>query len=333
MREALAKFPPLALRDRRIADLEYQLRKSEYRRTVRIVRPSFQARVQAERRLADLRWSLGAPSTSPNKDGKFATNDIVRSLGIDVPELFGQWDEPAQIPWNDLPDLVVVKGTFGSTGRGVFPMRRVDGGWQVASHEDVISSDEIVAQLRELEGQNLITGPFGVEEFLEGDDGPGSLPTDIKAFAFYGEVPALLLVRRRELGNGRASRYRYIDPTGQDLDGLVEGKPTDFTIRPPANLEDVVEAARRLSLGFRVPFSRIDMYSVGGRVVFGEITPRPGGQEWFGTELDTRLGEIWESAQVRRDRDLAIEAAARMEADEGPEAADDRTDRLPILES
>lgn len=314
MRAALVKLPPLAWRDRRIEDLEYKLRKSEYRRTVRIVRPSYQARLHTERRLAELRTSLGAPATSPNKEGKFVTNDIVRSLGVDVPQMFGQWDDPAQIPWNDLPDLVVVKSAFGSTGRGVFPVRRVAGGWQVVSHEDVVSSDEIVAKLLELQEQKRITGPFGAEEFLAGDDGPGSLPTDIKAYAFYGEVPALMLCRRREHGNTRGSTYRYIDPTGQDLAGIAEGSPTDFTIEPPANLDDVIETARRLSLGFRVSFSRIDLYSVGSRVVFGEITPRPGGQDWFGTELDTRLGEIWESAQVRRDRDLALEAAEETES-------------------
>ena len=34
-------------------------------------------------------------------------------------------------------------------------------------------------------------------------------------------------------------------------------------------------------------------------MVFGELTPRPGGPHYFGPEHDQRLGELWERAQAR----------------------------------
>jgi hypothetical protein len=63
--------------------------------------------------------------------------------------------------------------------------------------------------------------------------------------------------------------------------------------------------ASRVSVAIRAPFSRIDLYDIHGRIVFGEVTPRPGGPQWLGEELDVTLGEAWERAQVRLWRDIA----------------------------
>jgi hypothetical protein len=51
----------------------------------------------------------------------------------------------------------------------------------------------------------------------------------------------------------------------------------------------------------RIPkaFVRIDVLDDSGDVVFGELTPRPGGPHYFGPEDDRRLGELWERAQAR----------------------------------
>lgn len=306
IRRTLVKLPPLAWRDRRIGALEARIRKLK---AEPIVRPSFEARLETERRLHELRKTVGAPIKSANWVGKFAIYDFVLSQGVDVPQQFGRWEGPTDIPWDDPPDLVVVKSTHGSTARGVFPVRRTAVGWQVATHSDVVPSEQIVRRLLWLEKKGKIGGPYGAEEFLEGPDGPGSLPIDIKVYTFYGEVPVLLLCQRDKHGRSASTRYRYIDPAGRDTVGIAEGSPTDFTIEPPANLDDIVETARRLSLAFRQSFLRIDLYSIGSRVVFGEITPRPGGRDWFGPKLDATLGDAWERAQTRLERDLAAETA------------------------
>jgi hypothetical protein len=297
VRRTLLKLPPLAWRDRRIAGLEARVRKLESARTVQVVRPSFEAAVQAERRMAALRRGMTGGIARPT--GKFSDYDVARSHGVDIPRQLGRWDHPDQIAWDDLPDLVVVKSAHGSTGRGVFPLRRVGDGWQIATRTTVVSSTEIVHRFLELEAAGRNRGPYGAEEFLEGPDGPGSLPIDVKAFTFYGDVPGFLLCRRPEFGRQRANRYRYVDATGRDLDGVIDGSPTDYSIEPPANLDEFVETASRLSIAFAAAFLRVDLYGIGSRVVFGEVTPRPGGEEWFGPELDTAFGEAWEGARAR----------------------------------
>ena len=295
----------MAWRDRRIAKLEEQI--SQLKEAS--VRPSYDVKIETDQRLHSLRVAEEAPIKSANLDGKFAIYDFVTSHGVEIPKQLGQWDHPTEIPWGDLPDFVVIKSAHGSTSRGVFPVKRVGDGWQIATQSDVGPGEKIGRRLAWLEKKGRVGGPYGAEEFLEGPDGPGSLPIDIKAYTFYGEVPVLMLCDRRQHQASEGATYRYINPKGRDTRGITKGSPTDFTIEPPANLHDVVEVASRLSLAFRQPFLRIDLYSIGQRVVFGEITPRPGGKDWFGPKLDITLGDAWERAQIRIERDLAAETA------------------------
>jgi TupA-like ATPgrasp len=74
--------------------------------------------------------------------------------------------------------------------------------------------------------------------------------------------------------------------------------------------------AERVSVVIRAPFSRIDLYDIRGRIVFGEVTPCPGSSGGFGPDLDVMMGEAWERAQVRLWRDIA-EGVSR-EAEWGP---------------
>ncbi|HSE03967.1 MAG TPA: ATP-grasp fold amidoligase family protein [Methylomirabilota bacterium] len=43
---------------------------------------------------------------------------------------------------------------------------------------------------------------------------------------------------------------------------------------PPSDFDELVDCARRLSRGW--PFVRVDLYSVEGRTVFGEMSWHPG---------------------------------------------------------
>jgi hypothetical protein len=90
-----------------------------------------------------------------------------------------------------------------------------------------------------------------------------------------------------------------------DLVEEYRGKPTDPSIPVPASCAEIFQVASRVSVAIRAPFSRIDLYDIHGRIVFGEVTPRPGGPQWLGADLDVSLGDAWERAQVRLWRDIA----------------------------
>ena len=294
---------PVARRDERIDVLSRRVERLKSAPKILATKPSFRVRVNEEIRLRNMEIEYGAPSRSVIAGGKFHVYDFVRSHGIDVPEQLGQWDRPDDIPWDDLPGLVVIKAAFGSTSRGVVPLRRVEGGWRVVTHEQTVTGEQLAATLSTLLADDLIEGPFGAEEFLD-KDGTGTPPIDSKLFAFYGEVQVVELRRSDDHGNPGGTRHRILDANGTDVADVFNRKPTDMDIPVPERIGELVDVAERLSKAIRVPFSRIDLYDVAGRIVFGEITPRPG-NFWFGPELDIMLGDAWERAQVRIWRDVA----------------------------
>ncbi len=321
IRSMFGRLPPVARRDERItrlnrriaklkrrveelgdenARLEQQLASGEL-----LTRPSFRARIHQERRLRALEVEMRVPSPSVIRHGKFYVYDFARSHGFDVPERHGQWDDPADIAWDELPDLVVIKSAHSTASRGVFPLRRTGAGWEVITHDVVMTTEELTATLADLATKRDAKPPFGAEEFLDQDGSGGRLPIDVRALTFYGDVHTVALRRPLQHGNQRTTSWRFVDRGGVDVLDHHPSLVVDQTIPVPTALDELCECASRLSVAIRAPFSRIDMYQVGDRAVFGEVTPRPGGPQWFGQEVDVRLGEAWERALVRLARDVA----------------------------
>ena len=317
LRSAFRRFPPIARRDQKIATLQARLSAAS---EVSAKQPSFQARLFAENRIRAYERETGKYPPSVISRGKFGVLQLVSSHGVEIPEQLGRWKDPADIAWDDLPERVVIKADRGSTGRGVLPLRRVGDGWQIITHQPVLTPDQVAAELGQRVEEKLIKGPFHAEGFLDDGDESGPLPCEVKAYAFYGEVPLLQVTRSDEHGNLNATRYRIVDARGSDLidadthpalDSTVQVDPAhrlgriDLTMPTPPRLDEVADTAARLSVAMRLPFARIDLYPLRDRVVFGEVTPRPGGRQWLGAELDTMLGESWERALARFSHDVA----------------------------
>lgn len=131
-----------------------------------------------------------------------------------------------------------------------------------------------------------------IEEYL--DDGKNLQPDDYKFHCVDGEVRFVQHIRERASGGVET----ILDAKGKDL-----GVHFDENFRPavsaprPGNWLQMVEAAMLLSQGFR--YVRVDLFSVYGRVLVGELTftPKAGcyrgvGQEQLGALIDfcTRSG-------------------------------------------
>ena len=260
----------------------------------RVEVPSFRRYLYAERRIAGMmprRGDRGQVVTRKLKSYAFA-----QSHGVAIPRVFDVWDRLEDIEWDDLPAAVVLKSNGGSSAQGVVPLRRDGDRWRIVTREDVLAPAEIVERLRTRQDQGRIRRPFFAEELLSGVD-DDSLPVDVKVYAFYGEVGLVLL--RSVSAHGVEQRFRVILPDGTDHGRACPEDVYDATIPIPTNFTEVVRAAERLSLGVPLAFVRVDLYDIGGRIVFGEFTPRPGGTEDYGPELDAQLGRLCERAQSR----------------------------------
>ena len=150
------------------------------------------------------------------------------------------------------------------------------------------------------------TGPLGewanmqvapallVEELLAGPD--GRAPTDYKLWVFHG------VCRVVEVACDRFDGLREVlfTPAWDVIVDLPTDLETAATIDRPATLTAMISIAERL--GAATDFIRVDLYDVGGRVVFGELTNYPGGgSDVLTRKADERLGAYWNVPRRYRD--------------------------------
>lgn len=125
-----------------------------------------------------------------------------------------------------------------------------------------------------------------IEEVLR--DEQGSIPDDYKLLVFNGQVKLIQVFR-----SGLEERQRdLMTPIWEWLtdDGPYRRSPTPPP--EPENLDKMLQAAERL--GNLIDFVRVDLYDLGNRIVFGELTNYPaGGNSPLPLWLDRELGSHW----------------------------------------
>jgi hypothetical protein len=126
-----------------------------------------------------------------------------------------------------------------------------------------------------------------LEEWLgEGEN----VPTDYKFFVFDGR-PRYVVVNRNRYGGVRAENIYTADwrPLPGTGGGWARGEPE----RRPAQLGEMLRIASVIGSGF--DFIRVDLYSTSKGVVFGEVTPYPGGglEPFKPRQFDLELGAAW----------------------------------------
>ncbi|HXW36999.1 MAG TPA: ATP-grasp fold amidoligase family protein [Nitrososphaerales archaeon] len=119
----------------------------------------------------------------------------------------------------------------------------------------------------------------------------GQIPMDYKFHCFHGE-PRFILVVKDRFGPQRMQNYYGIDLTRLQIKDR-RFRNFDDDIKPVPNYGKMLDVARRLSRG--VDFVRIDLYSFGDRVVFGEMTNYPAGGlvPYDPPSWDYKFGSYW----------------------------------------
>ncbi|WP_265522421.1 ATP-grasp fold amidoligase family protein [Oerskovia flava] len=320
MRPLLRRLPPLRWRDERIAVLRVQRDAAEKRLRDAAERDaeaaaerervgtahgaSFQYLLEAERRLARLAEGSAAKPLRITLAGKLYSQSIARAAGVQVPEVYRVWHTLDEIDLGGLPSTFVLKSDRGTSSQGVFPLLAEGDSFRLAGHHTPLTAESVIDRLRARALAGKAPEPYFVEEYLHGRGGD-EIPPDIKVYAFYGEIGHILLRQVGKHGDNRSVVFKYVDEDGANLGPLATDRRIDSSIPLPANLDEVVRAARAMSVAARVPFIRVDLYETDRGIFFGEYTTRPGGRQWYGDTHDARLGELWEAAQARLDADRA----------------------------
>lgn len=209
--------------------------------------------------------------------GKLGAEYVIPTLGV--------WKSADDIDINALPEQFVLKCNHDS-GTAV-----------VCRDKGTLNVCKTVATIRKALKRNYylmgretpykyVKRRVFAEQYIENADGTELV--DYKFFCFNGEPK----ITKVDFGRGTRHQANYYDVDMNLLPfGVIASHP-DYSrhFDKPENYEEMLGIARKLSDG--IPFVRVDLYNVNGKIYFGELTffPTSGLQPFTDTEWDRRLG-------------------------------------------
>ena len=180
--------------------------------------------------------------------------------------LLGVYDDPSEIDFDSLPDQFVLKCNHNShygisicRDRSRFDQRKA-----VASLRRALKQNYYYAG-REWPYKNVKPRVLAEKLLVDESNPPGGI-TDYKFFCFNGEVDSVMVCTERNTGKPKFyffSKEWNLKRYNKSSLGL----PSDFKIVKPRNVDAMFDLASALSRN--IPFVRIDLYSVGGKIYFG----------------------------------------------------------------
>lgn len=185
-----------------------------------------------------------------------------------IPTL-GVWDTPEEIEWDKLPNRFVLKTTHGGGNTGVV----------ICKDKSTFDKKKAIEKLNESIDTDLYKvwreWPYKdvpkrviAEQYIEPNPETNDL-SDYKFFCFDGEVKGLFVATERQNPNEEV-KFDFFDENYKHLPLRQGHDHAKITPPKPRNFELMKSLSEKLSKGF--PHVRIDLYDLGDRVLFGEIT-------------------------------------------------------------
>lgn len=199
---------------------------------------------------------------------KYRVREYINEKGLDniLVKLYGVYNNPKEINYEELPESFVLKSTSGSGNNiiiedkkkiDVFKINKKLKRWKKEKYEEKFAETQYKGIDR-----NIIC-----EEYL------GKNIIDYKFFCFNGE-PKFLYVSSG-LGKKEDLYMEYLDMNFKSLGINRDGYKNFDNLIKPVNFNKMVEYAKILSKDF--PFVRVDMYNINNNIYFSELTFVPTG--------------------------------------------------------
>lgn len=220
---------------------------------------------------------------------KYAVRKYVEERGFSsiLTKLITVYETPNQIDWVSLPPRFALKANFGAGNNLICTDKEV---LNINEAQAIVDSWYEQHHYSESERHyNLIPRKIICEEYI--DDGSGGFPIDYKFMCIRGKVHCILGVYGREEGKDSYMPYSL---DWQPIPSYYRGTSTASIMLPkPNNLDEMIDVAERLSDG--IDFVRVDLYSNGSKIWFGEMTLTPAGcilHRWTQKALD-EMGALY----------------------------------------
>lgn len=204
---------------------------------------------------------------------KYAVKDYVANKigGEYIIPTLGVWDSPKDVDFSVLPDQFVLKTTHGGGGLGVVICKDKKG-------FDKETAIRTLEKNMKTDWKIQLEWPYKdvphriiAEKYIEPDPITKDLP-DYKFSCFDGEVTDVMVCIGRSTGN---TKFYFFNKEWEllPLNKLGKQAPKGFTLPKPSCMDEMFDMASKLSKG--LPYARVDLYAVGDKPYFGEITFYP----------------------------------------------------------
>lgn len=196
------------------------------------------------------------------------------------------WNNAAEIDMSILPQSFVLKCNHGGGNTGVFLVKdqSLIDLKSIKKTLNNIMHSSIYDLYREWPYKNIKRCVFAEELLGTGID-------DYKFFCFNGYVDSVMVCSDRNSGD---TKFYFFDKDWKLLRYNIRGKeaPENFSLPKPKNLRKMFEIASILSEG--IPFVRVDLYNIEGKIYFGEMTffPASGLDRNLLKETDIYFGNL-----------------------------------------
>ncbi len=206
--------------------------------------------------------------------------------------LLGVHDSPEEMDLDSLPDQFFIKVNF-DTGRNlrVTDKRNVD--WEVAKAR-IATWLKTPQAYHLMEWNHHVNRPRILIEQLLMDE-RGLSPPDIKFHVYNGKIN---YIHHRDVGTGLRLDSRHT-PQWEPIPMGTAHQRNPNPPPKPENLPEMIRIVETLSSGFTL--IRVDLYSVGGRIYFGEMTPHGGSGHFHfqPEEYNKILGDALDVSHIR----------------------------------
>lgn len=221
---------------------------------------------------------------------KYKVRQYVKSKGLGhiLNELYAVFDAPEKISFDGLPDEFILKLSNGSSTNLSVDHKKDFDLQQVKQKFKDFASQSGASAGREWVYQTDSKPVIIAEKYLRDPANTNGALRDYKILCFNGKPAYIICVDGRY-----TDHYCHVvyDTEWVKQDVVIGESSNAANYEKPETFEEMMDIARILSADF--PAARIDLYSIEGRIYFGEITffPWSGYMEFTPDDFDLELGK------------------------------------------
>lgn len=204
---------------------------------------------------------------------KYDVRSYIKEIGLNdiLNECYGCYNTIEEIDWESLPNSFVIKDTLGGAGLSVIIVKDKRSVKKESFHKDLFKWLSEPYNKKHTGREWVYDGRphrIIIEKYIESDKENGGL-IDYKFFCNYGKTCFLYVIADRNIGHGGA--FGVFTPEFKRIEvERADERPLCREIVKPDNYEVMRSIAEQIAKPF--PESRIDLYNVNGKIIFGEIT-------------------------------------------------------------